>query len=521
MAIAVRAVGTTALMLGGSITLTVPTVSNGDLMIANVYSTDVGAASPQTGWNTLIITQARAGEDWAFYWRIAASEPASYTWSWGVGSGVGNITAFSGVDTSTPIDVAALAGTAATSGTTLTAPTRTTVTNNAWLVCSYAVREVANFSQPTGMTEQYDISGTFEAMSLDTQLIAAAGATGTRDSTVSTTINFGRAVSFGIRPFVATAPGAPTLGTITPGNAQLSAAFTPGTDGGSSITTYKYSTDNGATYLTRQTGTTASPIVISTLSSDGTTPLSNGTSYTVLIKAVNAVGDGTASNAVAATPSTTPGAPTLGTITPSNAQLSAAFTPGSTGGLSITTYKYSTDNGVSYLTRQTGTTASPIVITTLSSDGTTPLVNGTPYTVLIKAVNANGDGAASNAVTATPATTPSAPTALVATGGNAQVSVAFTAGATGGSAITSYKYSTDNGSTFRTRQTGTTASPVVITTLSSDGTTPLVNGNTYQIELKAVNAIGDGTASAAVSGTPTGNPTTDLKAALSMGVGGL
>ena len=197
-----------------------------------------------------------------------------------------------------------------------------------------------------------------------------------------------------------------------------------------------------------------------------------------------------------------PAAPTLGTITPGNAQLSAAFTAGGSGGSAITTYKYSTDNGVSYLTRQTGTTASPIVITTLSSDGTTPLVNGTPYTVLIKAVNAIGDGAASNAVAATPATTPSAPTSLVATGGDAQVSVAFTAGATGGSAITTYKYSTDNGSTYLTRQTGTTASPVVITTLSSDGTTPLVNGVTYQIKLKAVNAIGDGAASSAVSGTP-------------------
>lgn len=219
--------------------------------------------------------------------------------------------------------------------------------------------------------------------------------------------------------------------------------------------------------------------------------------------------------------STAPLAPTLGTITPGNAQLSAAFTAGGDGGSAITSYKYSTDNGATYRTRQTGTTASPIVITTLSSDGTTPLVNGTPYTVIIKAVNANGDGAASNAVTATPATTPSAPTALVATGGNAQVSVAFTAGATGGSAITSYKYSTDNGSTFRTRQTGTTASPVVITTLSSDGTTPLVNGNTYQIQLKAVNAIGDGTASAAVSGTPVAPVATNLDAAFTMRVGGL
>lgn len=203
-----------------------------------------------------------------------------------------------------------------------------------------------------------------------------------------------------------TAPAAPTLGTITPGNTQLSAAFVAGGDGGSAITSYKYSTDNGATYRTRQTGTTASPIVITTLSSDGTTPLANGTAYSVIIKAVNAIGDGTASNMVSATPSTTPSAPTLSTVTPGDAKLTAAFTAGATGGSAITSYKYSTDNGASYRTRQTGTTTSPIVITTLSSDGTTPLSNGVAYTVKIKAVNANGDGTASNGVAGTPSKPP-------------------------------------------------------------------------------------------------------------------
>ncbi len=99
-----------------------------------------------------------------------------------------------------------------------------------------------------------------------------------------------------------TAPLAPTITSITPSNAQLSVAFTAGSDGGSAITSYKYSTDGGTTFLTRQTGTTASPIVITTLSSDGTTSLTNGTSYNVKIKAVNAIGDGTATSSTAAIP---------------------------------------------------------------------------------------------------------------------------------------------------------------------------------------------------------------------------
>jgi len=99
-----------------------------------------------------------------------------------------------------------------------------------------------------------------------------------------------------------TEPLAPTITSITPSNQQLSVAFTAGSDGGSAITSYKYSTDGGTSFLTRQSGTTASPIVITTLSSDGTTALTNGTSYNVQIKAVNAIGNGTATSSTAAIP---------------------------------------------------------------------------------------------------------------------------------------------------------------------------------------------------------------------------
>ena len=50
--------------------------------------------------------------------------------------------------------------------------------------------------------------------------------------------------------------------------------------------------------------------------------------------------------------------------------------------------------------------------------------------------------------TTTTSTVPSAPTSLIATPGNAQVSVAFTQGFDGGSAITNYQYSINNGVTF-------------------------------------------------------------------------
>jgi len=158
-----------------------------------------------------------------------------------------------------------------------------------------------------------------------------------------------------------------------------------------------------------------------------------------------------------------------------------AFTASSNGGSTITDYKWSID-GTTYTTRS-GTT-SPIVITGLT--------NGTPYTVRIRAVNAAGDGAVATAgATSTPRTTPSAPTITAITAGNGQLSVAFTAGADGGSAITNYKYSIDGGALV---SVGSTSSLFIINGLT--------NGQSYAVRLYAVNSAGDSLASSVVNGTP-------------------
>jgi hypothetical protein len=101
-------------------------------------------------------------------------------------------------------------------------------------------------------------------------------------------------------------------------------------------------------------------------------------------------------------------------------------------------------------------------------------------------------------------TIPDAPTGLVATAGISQATISFTPGFDGGSAIINYQYSTDNGLTFRAFSPATISSPVTITTLSSDGVTPLSSDTTYTIVLKAVNEKGAGIASTGVSVTPLG-----------------
>jgi large repetitive protein len=278
----------------------------------------------------------------------------------------------------------------------------------------------------------------------------------------------------------ATTPSPPTLTTATKGNQQISVAFTAGNNGGETITNYSYSTNNGASYTLCSPAQTSSPIVI--------TGLTNGTTYTVKLRALNAVGYSLASNALSATPSTIPNAPTSLVATHGNQQTSIAFTAGSTGGSALTDYLYSTNGGSSYAS--SGVTSSPIVITGLT--------NGTTYSVVLKAVNANGNSSASSSVSTIPSTTPSAPTSLVATHGDTQVSVAFTAGSNGGAAITNYQYSTDNGSTFQAFSPAQASSPVVITGLS--------NGTSYSIKLKAMNLDGTSSASSTVSSTPSKVP---------------
>ena len=92
------------------------------------------------------------------------------------------------------------------------------------------------------------------------------------------------------------------------------------------------------------------------------------------------------------------------------------------------------------------------------------------------------------------ATSPSAPTNLTATAGNGQVEIAFTAGADGGAAITNYQYSIDGGTTWIALNPLDTTSPITITGLT--------NGTQYSIQIRAVNSVGAGAASTAVTSTP-------------------
>ncbi len=285
-------------------------------------------------------------------------------------------------------------------------------------------------------------------------------------------------------------PGAPTVTSVVAGDQTATVNFTPGTTGGAPINHYQYQTTSGGSWT--DVSASASPVVI--------TGLTNGVTYNVSIRAVNSAGTGAASTPTAVTPATVPGAPTIvgNTVAGSNQQLSAAFTaPLGDGGSPITGYQYSTDGGSTWLTRgDSGGTQSPVVITALSSDGTTPLVNGTTYYVELRAVNAIGVGTASATATGIATTVPSAPVISAVTGSSGALGVTFTAGSNGGSQITGYRYSTDGGLSWT--DTGTLGTSFAISGLT--------NGQSYPVQVEAINSVGIGAASASVSGTPVGLP---------------
>jgi len=93
---------------------------------------------------------------------------------------------------------------------------------------------------------------------------------------------------------VAQKPAAPSIDSISATSTQLSVNFTAGSNNGSAITNYEFSLNNGSTWTTRSPIATTSPLII--------TGLTNGTSYPIRLRAINAAGSGDSSTAVSATP---------------------------------------------------------------------------------------------------------------------------------------------------------------------------------------------------------------------------
>jgi hypothetical protein len=172
-----------------SLTIPAPAgVQPGDVELAVVDDRGSQALGVPSGWTLVRSDQSGYTIKQDVYVHVAgASEPASYTWSYGTAAGAsGGIVAYSGVDTASPIN--ASSGTTG-SGTTVTAPSVTTTVASTMLVGFFGTAVPATFTAPAGMSERFDAfatAGTYRAATEGAdQLLGAAGATGTRSATAS------------------------------------------------------------------------------------------------------------------------------------------------------------------------------------------------------------------------------------------------------------------------------------------------------------------------------------------------
>ena len=264
---------------------------------------------------------------------------------------------------------------------------------------------------------------------------------------------------------------------------------------GNAQVTLNWTSSSGATgYYVKRATTSGGPytqIATQALASDTDTGLTNGTKYFYVVSAYNSVGQSANSAEVNATPVLpAPSAPTGLAATAGNAQVSLTWA--ATSGASGYHVKRSIVSGAE----------TQISAPTSNSYTDTGLTNGTKYFYVVSAVNSGGESGNSSEVSATPSaplTAPATPTGLQATGGNAQVSLSWSA-STG---ATSYnvKRSTTNGGPYNTAVASPTATNYTDTTVN--------NGTAYYYVVSAVNTAGQSANSAQASATPA-SPTTNV-----------
>lgn len=282
-------------------------------------------------------------------------------------------------------------------------------------------------------------------------------------------------------------PSAPTNVQVISACESLQVVWNPpATDGGSAVTGYVVRVRVGGQVVQTQAvdGATFSTTI---------SGLTDGTSYTVTVSAVNSAGEGPESAPVDAMPQCVPSAPIAVVAV---AQCGGARVdwgaPLHDGGSPITGYVVWVRNGGQLV-------ASDRVAAAGFHDHVPGLANGETYDVSVSAINVLGVGPPSAVVTVVPHCGPSVPTAPIEVFGSPLC----------GGAQLDWSPPLNDGSTaihgyvVWVRQSGQlVATDVVDGSTFTDAISGLTDGATYQVTVAGVNGLGVGAESVAVDLTP-------------------
>ncbi len=308
-------------------------------------------------------------------------------------------------------------------------------------------------------------------------------------------------------------PAAPTIDSIAAGSESLTVAWTaPSNTGASDITAYDVrhirsdamDKSDGQWTVVDDAWTSTSDTLEYTISG-----LIGGVQYDVQVRAVNADGDGLWSDTATGTP-TTDTSPTIDSVTPGDRSITIEWTAPTNAMLgTITSYnlryiKTSEDEAV-----EGNWTVVTSIWTAGSLDYTlnpTPsLVNGVSYDMQVRAVVGTDQHPWSGVRSATPRTTPGAPTIDAVTGTDGSLTVEWTAPTSdGGDEITSYDLRYIKTSEDETMDANWTVETGVWSSGDPDLEYDLMGldtGTQYDVQVRAVNDAGAGAWSATSVGT--------------------
>jgi fibronectin type 3 domain-containing protein len=290
-------------------------------------------------------------------------------------------------------------------------------------------------------------------------------------------------------------PSAPEnlLASVGDGIVNLSWSY-PSDDGGSTVTNFTVYRGNSSSSLLPQ-------VTLGNFTEYSDTSVLNGFTYYYEVSAINAVGEGERSDQVNATPNTdiiptVPWSPQNLQATAGDAWIYLTWSvPPDDGGAVITNYTIFRGDSPSSMSELT-------TVGNILSYNDTSVVNGETCYYQVAAVNTVGIGSRSDSIFATPSlpfipTVPSQPQNPQADPGNGFINITWEVPLDdGGSPITGYVIYCGNSS--NSLQYLDQVGPS--TTYFND--TSAQNEHQYYYRICAVNEVGEGNSSVAVSGTP-------------------